>query len=292
MKVPWHHDRCIVCGISAILTEEHLIPQSLAGRLTVDFLCKSCNDDLGHRIEAQAKKDPAIVLAIRNFEASHPERARRLADGMDLIVYSEGGSSRARRRGNDIRVKAHQLPDGSLVQPTDDARRSIRRMLEKRGTHPIPLDEALRKFDLAPSDARVEIAPGLEIVKWTIQRVQPDLSCTSLNPLLPLKIAFEFLACHLGGAIYDSEPPLETIRDCLRSGVLDDSVQIESLRATREQPLHGLLFEGNDPYARVQIRLFGNLAYRVHFKNLAVGGTRFVYTHLLQLDEEDIAIAT
>jgi hypothetical protein len=126
MKVPWHHDRCIACGISAILTEEHLIPQSLAGRLTVDFLCKSCNDDLGHRIEAQAKKDPAIVLAIRNFESSHPERARRLADGMDLIVYSEGGSSRARRRGNDIRVKAHQLPDGSLVQPTDDARRSFR----------------------------------------------------------------------------------------------------------------------------------------------------------------------
>jgi hypothetical protein len=292
MKVPWPHDRCIACGNLAVLTEEHLIPQSLGGRLTADFLCKSCNDDLGRRIEALAKKDPAIVLAIRNFEARHPEQARRLADGMDLIVHSEGGSSRARRRGNSIRVRAHQLPDGSLVQPTDDARESVRRILEKQGTPPTPLEDALRKFDSAPSDERVEIAPGLEIVKWTILRIQPDPSGTPLNPLLPLKIAFEFLACHLGAAIYDSVRPLEVIRESLRSGALDESVHVEFLRAEREQPLHGLLFEGNDPYARVQVRLFGNLAYRVHFKNLAVGGMRFVYTHLLESDEEDIAEAT
>lgn len=122
-------------------------------------------------------------------------------------------------------------------------------------------------------------------------RVEPDLSGTPLNPLLPLKIAFEFLACHLGAAIYDSAPPLEAVRESLRSGVLDKSVEIEFLRAEREQPLHGVLFEGNNPHARVQIRLFGKLAYRVHFRNLAVGGIRFVYTHLLASDDEDIAEA-
>jgi hypothetical protein len=104
-------------------------------------------------------------------------------------------------------------------------------------------------------------------------------------------MAFEFLACHLGSAIYDSAPAIEAIRESLRSGTLDQSVEIEFLRAEREVPLHGLLFEGNRPYARVQIRLFGKLAYRVHFKNLAVGGTRFVYTHFLASHEEDIAEA-
>ena len=122
MKVPWPHDRCIVCGDQAVLTEEHLIPQSLGGRLTADILCKSCNDELGHRIEALAKKDPAIVLAIRNFEASHPEQARRLADGMDLVVHSEGGSSKARRRGVDVRVKAAGVPRWC---PQDETRGAI-----------------------------------------------------------------------------------------------------------------------------------------------------------------------
>ena len=292
MKIPWPYDHCIACGKLADLTEEHLIPESLGGRLTADFLCKSCNDDLGHRIEGLAKKDPAIALAVRDFEATHPEQAGGLADGMDLIVHSVGGTSKARRWGNEIRVRRHKLPDGSLIQPTDEARESVKRMLEKRGTPPNPLEEALRKFDSAPPDERVEIESGLEIVKWTVVRVQPDLSGTPLNPLLPLKIAFEFLACHLGAAIYDSAPPMEAIRDSLRSGALDDSVQVEFLRGERKELVHGLLFEGNDPYARFQIRLFGKLAYRVHFKHLAVGGKRFVYTHLLKSDEEGIAEAT
>lgn len=108
-----------------------MIPRSLGGRLTASFLCKSCNDDLGHRIEALARTDPAVTLAIRDFEAIHPEQARRVAEGMSLIVHSEGGSSKARRQGGDIRIRSHQLPDGSLVQPTDDARETVRRMLEK-----------------------------------------------------------------------------------------------------------------------------------------------------------------
>lgn len=268
-----------------------MIPRSLGGRLTVDFLCAPCNGDLGHRIDALAKKDPAIALAIRDLEVTHPVQAQRLVEGMDLIVHSEGGSSKARRRGTDIRIRSHQLPDGSLVQPTHDARESVRIILEKRGTQPVPLEEALRKFDSAPPDERVEVEPGLEIVKWTVSRVQLDLSGPRLNPLLPLKIAFEFLGCHIGAAIYDPAPPLEAIRESLRSGQLDGSVEIEFLRAEREQPLHGLLFEGNHPYARVQLRLFGKLAYRVHFKNLAVGDTRFVYTHMLASDEENIAEA-
>ena len=257
----------------------------------MDFLCASCNGDLGHRIDALAKKDPAIALAIRDLEVTHPEQARRLVEGMDLIVYSVGGSSKARRQGADIRIRSHLLPDRSLVQPTDTARESVQRILEKRGTQPTPLEEALRKFDSAPPDERVAVAPGLEIAKWTISRVELDLSGPPLNPLLPLKIAFEFLAGHLGAAIYDWAPPLEAIRESLRSGPLDQSVEIELLRAEREQPLHGILFEGNHPHARVQVRLFGKLAYRVHFKNLRVAGTRFVYTHMLASDEEDIAEA-
>jgi len=291
VKVPWPHERCILCSQSAALTEEHLIPRSLGGRLTADLLCKSCNDELGHRVEAHAKKDPAIALAVYNFAASHPEQAQQIADGIALVVQSEGGTSKAQRRGADVRVKPHQLPDGSLVQPTDEARASVERMLEKRGTPPIPFEEALSKFDSAPLDERVELEPGLAIVKWSVVSVQPDLSGSSLDPLLPLKIAFEFLACHLGSAIYDTAPPFEAIRESLRTGVLDESIEVEFLGAQREQPLHGLLFEGNSPYARVQIRLFGSLAYRVHFKNLAVGGTRFVYTHLLDSGQEGIAEA-
>ena len=54
------------------------------------------------------------------------------------------------------------------------------------------------------------------------------------------------------------------------------------------EPSHGICFEGNNPYAKVQIKLFGWLAFRVHFLHLSVGRPRFAYTHKLDTDEERV----
>ena len=104
----------------------------------------------------------------------------------------------------------------------------------------------------------------------------------------PLKIAYEFLALHLGTAVYTDAPPLAELRKVLRQGVENHTCfSVERLTASDYKPFHGLVFEGNDPYAKVLIRLFGWLAFRVHFKHLAVGGDRFQYTHLLDSNEVD-----
>jgi hypothetical protein len=47
-------------------------------------------------------------------------------------------------------------------------------------------------------------------------------------------------------------------------------------------PFHGLCFEGNDPYARIQVRLFGRLAFRIHLLHLALEAPKIVYTHDLK----------
>jgi hypothetical protein len=57
------------------------------------------------------------------------------------------------------------------------------------------------------------------------------------------------------------------------------------------EPFHGIVFEGNDPYAKVLIRLFGWLAFRVHFLRLACSGSRFVYTHRLDEQQEHVGQA-
>jgi hypothetical protein len=62
--------------------------------------------------------------------------------------------------------------------------------------------------------------------------------------------------------------------------------EVERLHAPDANPFHGLVFEGNLPYAKVQVRLFGQLAFRVHFKRLAVHGPRGMYTHDLRSNEE------
>ncbi len=136
------------------------------------------------------------------------------------------------------------------------------------------------------------LAPGLEAVKWSVKKLQLDLSRSKLmSPLVPLKIGYEFLACHLGCAIYDDAPQMRELRAALRGTLEDDSYfWVERLNASECEPFHGIYFEGNSPYARVLIRLFGWLAFRVHFRRLSVAGPRFIYTHYLDTSCEDIRI--
>lgn len=161
-------------------------------------------------------------------------------------------------------------------------------MLQKAGYGDAPLQSAMRAFDEAPADKRVGIAPGLEVVKWSIQKLEIDLSKSRLmNPLIPAKTAYEFLALLAGSAICEGYPQLAEIRQCIREKALDPkAIAVERLSSDKYEPFHGICFEGNDPYAKVQIRLFGWLAFRVHFLHLAIGTPRLVYTHRLDTGEE------
>lgn len=290
MEAPWNADKCILWLKVADLTAEHLIPKSIGGRLTSRFFCKPCNDRLGHDIEADAKHDPAITSTIYQFAEDYPDQAGRLAERSRLRAHSKAGSVPAERRDGDIQVKSHRIADGSILQPTPQARETLRRLLVKNGLEEGPLEEALRRFDDADENQPLDLG-SISVTKWTITAVSPDTSGPPLHDLVPVKTAYEFLAGHLGTAVYEDLPPLKSIREALRTGTPSDSIVVERLVADRAEPIHGILFEGNHPHAQVQVRLFGHLAYRVHFIGLAVGGQRFAYTHRLDTDEEILAEA-
>ncbi len=139
----------------------------------------------------------------------------------------------------------------------------------------------------APENVRVTLAPGLEGVKWEVAKLELALDGPLMDPIVPLKIAVEFLACHLGTAVYEETPALDQVRLALASGQVDPaSVAVERLSAENARPFHGIIFEGNEPHSMVQVRFFGKLAFRVHFLRLAVGGPRGQYTHDLATNEE------
>jgi len=93
------------------------------------------------------------------------------------------------------------------------------------------------------------LAPGVEIVNWATESISLDLSNSRLmSSLVPLKIAFEFLACHLGTAVYDQASQMNDIRRVLREASDGDSCfKVDRLNASAYKPFHGICFEGNDP---------------------------------------------
>ena len=292
MKVPWIGNRCIFCFRESPLCEEHLIPKALGGCLTSKFLCVSCNSRFGHALEATAKSDLSILLAVKNLFEAIPQLAKRLIKSHPHIGHSESGLAPGYIRNGEFRVSSRMLDDRSIVQPTDDARKSVAKILRKSGYTEAPIQKVLAGFDEIQENKRVEIAPGLEVVKWTVQKIEFDISKGQLmDPLIPAKAAFEFLALHMGIAVYDDIPQLSEVRQALMTPIPEtDTIRVERLSSNKYEPFHGICFEGNDPHAKVQIRLFGWLAFRVHFPQLSVTGPCFVYTHKLDTAEERVDV--
>lgn len=292
MKVPWEGAHCIICLEPSTLTEEHIIPAALGGRLTCYFLCAGCNSKLGHKIEGQAKSDPTIQLLAGKLAEEIPQLASQLLDGQTYISSGPGGASRGRVKGGAFVVQSEKLSDGSLIQSTPITAKSIRRMLERDHHDQASVSKALLLFELAPENTRVPLSENTEVVKWSIESVQPALDGPLLNLAAPLKTAYEFLALHLNTAIYENTPALVAARQALKGEPIDPAhLLIERLHGPDAKPFHGLLFEGSNPYTTIQIRLLGKLAFRVHFKTLSVGGPRFVYTHDLTSNQEHVALA-
>ena len=213
--------------------------------------------------------------------------ASRMTEGQAFISVGPGGKARGHVKGGEFVVLPKLLSDGSLIQPTPMAAKTVKTLLVRDGLDQPQVASALRRLAEAPENQPVDLSPAVQVVKWEITGLQPVLDGPLLHPVVALKSAYEFLALHVGNAIYLDHPPLVAARAALRSGTLDaQHFEVERLHAPDAKPFHGLVFEGNAPYAKVQLRLFGKLAFRVHFKRLSVGGPRAMYTHELPSNAE------
>lgn len=293
IDVPWPGPQCIVCLAASDLTVEHLIPEALGGRLTSRLLCRACNSRIGHQAEGQAKADPTIRSLVAKLAPAIPKLAGQFAEGQRYVSRGPGGASSGYVKGGEFFVSSTKLDDGSLIQPTPQATKTLQQLLARDNHAAVDIARALQRFADAPENTRLEIAPTIEVVKWRIDGIQPALDGPLLNPLVPIKSAYEFLALHLNTAVCADAPGLRAIRATLTGSPMDPvHITVDRLQAPEARPFHGLLLEGNHPYATVQVRYFGQLAFRVHFRTLWVDGPRFVYTHDLATNDEHVATAT
>lgn len=249
----------------------------------------TCNSRLGREVEGFAKSDPTIQLLSAKLSERNPRLTSRLIEGQEYVSSGPGGASRGKIKDRKFVVRSKKLPDGSLVQPTPLATKTIRRVLECERYDEASISQVLRRFEEAPNNTRIVLTNTLEVAKWSVESIQPTLDGPLLNFIVPLKTAYEFLALHLNDAIYQDKPALAAVRNTFAGSPIDTAhLQIERLHAPDAKPFHGIVFEGNNPHATVQVRLLGQLAFRVHFKTLSVDGPRFAYTHDLITNEEHV----
>jgi hypothetical protein len=224
--------------------------------------------------------DPEIRRAAFELTELPPERHKqinlRLNQGQAFVLHTSHGVVDGIAKIDMIMPMPTKSAAGNLVQPKKIAEQTIRNILIKQGKSPEEISAALAKYHSLPEGQICEISDTLEVKNWTVDNIGFK-GGERIHPILLVKIAYEFLALHLGVAIYSEEPQLNEIRRVLLT--LDrKNAFVVAMKGDKPHPIHGLAFEGNNPYAQVQIRLFGTLAYRVNFPWIAINASRTVYT--------------
>lgn len=102
-----------------------MIPDALGGKLTCSFLCRECNSKLGKDLESKARSDPSILLAVKNLQQKIPSLASDIIGSHPHISHSKPGTNKGYIKNGEYKVKSQKLEDGSLIQPTIDARNSV-----------------------------------------------------------------------------------------------------------------------------------------------------------------------
>ncbi len=275
MLFPWNDEKCIVCKLTteerrtrcagtAEFTKEHLIPEAIGGKLQCSFLCKHCNSQLGV-LEANLKSDATIRLCIENLRGELPDLWNTISEGQAYIVQDPGGSLRAKLKDGEIRVDSWKGEDGSVIGPVDKAWPAIHKMLLRQQSSESEIAEAKRKFEAIPEGGRSEVAPGIDALKRTADKIYPSLKLEDID-IACLKIAYEYLALHLRRGIFNEY--FDAVRSALLSGgPLPDRCRVNPLRLkdSRCQAFHCLRARNTDTGLLVKVLLFGYLSCRIEF---------------------------
>ena len=64
---------CIICNKANKKSVEHILPDSLGGKLTINSVCKKCNDKLGSKIDAKMLNDDFIVVMRYKFDIKNKD---------------------------------------------------------------------------------------------------------------------------------------------------------------------------------------------------------------------------
>ena len=127
----------------------------------------------------------------------------------------------------------------------------------------------MHTIDTAALDERIKLNDNLEIIKWGVNEIQPDLTGPKISDIVPLEIAYEFLAILIRSQIYVD--PFNDIRDAILNGSKNPSVyEIEYLRGTKYDPIHAIFIEQNQPHVQIMIVLFRWIVYRVKLLGIAL----------------------
>lgn len=288
MKIPWPMQRCIVCLSTpqagddrSKMTDAHVIPESIGGRLSASFLCKRCNNEMG-RVEAFLPRDISIRLQVDRIVSQLPrDLVNSILCGQEYYADTDEWGRLAAVMDENGELQLKRSPG---IKGDDHTLNQMEAALGREGAPAERVAELRDAFEQAAPGEWVDVAPGYRVQKHIdLSNVKFKLSLT--DPIVPLEvpvwIAYLYLALCLGDRVYDDA--LEPVRDAIRSAIAGDAAAAGALSTNRHstdtasEPVHVLRAKTEGGATRVTFQIFRRLVWPVFFPNVTLAGEQTLY---------------
>jgi len=281
MKIKFDFDKCILCVRNPADSWEHIIPESIGGRLQIQLLCSSCNNDLGSKLISKVKTDPSIRLAVRNLKDEIPRLFETIENHQVYVARDKNNTSiKLKYKNSKLETIAHKKEDGSLILDTKKGIKNIAQMLRKEGLSEDEITGKVQSFNELENNKIVQLSKTVRVVKWSTESIFPSLQGSLLDEKVIALIAYEFLSLLVGNLIYNDK--LNFIREFIKEGGKSKKLVIEQLTSRHYSPYHKIYPELLETEIIINIILFRWLVYKVHLKGFRLLSTDFVYSEELR----------
>lgn len=146
MKVDYEFEKCILCMKNVPENWEHIIPESLGGRIQAKILCISCNSTLGSVLIGNLKQNASIRLIMEQIKGEIPNLYSQLMDKATFVGKTLDGSLvHVSQAGKNSKVLRSKGANDSIIQDTRDASKTLEKILTKNKVSPDEI-ERVKKY--------------------------------------------------------------------------------------------------------------------------------------------------
>ncbi|TDP26844.1 HNH endonuclease [Halanaerobium congolense] len=275
-------DKCIICLENDASSFEHIIPQSIGGRLQVSMLCNECNNKyLGSNLVSQFQNDPSIRLAIRNLKETIPKIYEQYESGQYYFGKDvENNVVKMQLKNNKLKVKTTQNEDGTMIYDPEDAPKHINNIMHKTEMSKKEIDKKMKLLDKLKTKQKLKITSDFGVEKKAIKKIYPDLTGDIVSKKLLILIAYEYMALLVGNEIYNDF--FDKVRKYILGDDIETDIEVDYLMSKDYRPHHKMYSVIKKDCIIIKIVLFGKLVYKITFDKITVKMSDFVYIENLK----------
>ena len=185
---------CFACKKTKVLTEEHIIPQALGGRLKAKLYCKTCNENFGKDIDAEVTNQFGNIATILKLKRERGKLQPIEVEDINKEITLVFDGDAFRRKDPIVEIESES--DGKTLKYANITARS-KQDLEKiikniQRRYQVHRDiKTFQEDHPGPTYTKYEITIDNTLIRRAVTKIAYSLLCIKVPKNVVLESAFD-----------------------------------------------------------------------------------------------------